>query len=176
MFVPFILFVNDKYIYGKLNYLLNASNVIFTLYLHMEEIKFEQSLGHLLHMVSMKMRRILEKRIKSFDITAHQFGTLLLISKKGSMTQKMISAMTVDDEALTSRLVVRLMEKKLVQRQKNPDDKRQQLVSLTSKGEEVLKQLTPIAMQINGEIKSLLNEDEFQSLLKTLNKINSGLE
>ncbi|WP_324171573.1 MarR family winged helix-turn-helix transcriptional regulator [Sulfurimonas sp.] len=141
----------------------------------MKKIHFEQSLGHLFHIIILEMRSQLEKELKAFGVTNHQFGTLLLISKLGSLTQRQISEATVGDEGLTSRLIGRLINKKVVKKQKNPDDRRQQLVSLTIKGEELLQQIIPLAIKGNQKVEELIDDNEYRTLLKILNKIKAGI-
>ncbi|MEA1880482.1 MAG: MarR family transcriptional regulator, partial [Campylobacterota bacterium] len=77
------------------------------------------------------MRKQLEKRFEPYKLdSSHQFGMLLLLSKVESMTQKQLSNATLGDEANTTRLLDKLIKKELIEKHKNPLDKRQQLVTL----------------------------------------------
>ncbi len=143
----------------------------------MKDINLKQSLGHLFHIIHLKMRKNLDKEIREFGLaSSHQFGVLLLLSKTDALTQKEISDYTLGDEPSTTRMIARLIKNNLVKKQKNPQDKREQLVSLTSEGQKLLKQITPLAMTNNKKIESLLTKEEYQMLLYLLNKVNDGIK
>jgi len=142
----------------------------------MKDISFKESLGHLLHIVHLKMRKKLDKKIKEFGLTSsHQFGVLLLLSKAGSLTQKQISDATLGDEPNTTRMISKLIKNDFVQKHKNQNDKREQLVSLSKNGKILLDKLIPLAIENNREIENLLTEEEYKTLLTILNKLNNGL-
>ena len=142
----------------------------------MEDINLKKSLGHLFHIINLKMRKKLDKDIKEFGlISSHQFGVLLLLSKTDFLTQKQISDYTLGDEPSTTRMISRLIKNDLVKKQKNPLDKREQLVSLTDHGKELLDRLTPLAMKGNEKIESLITQQEYKTLLAILNKINNAI-
>lgn len=139
----------------------------------MENTNLTKSLGHLFHSINLKMRKKLDKKTRAFGLTSsHQFGVLLLLSKSGSLTQKEIATATLGDEPTTTRMIARLIKNDFVKKQKNPEDKREQLVSLTKNGEILLDKLTPLAMEGNREIEQLLTKEEHKTLLYILNKIN----
>ena len=143
----------------------------------MKEINLKESLGHLFHIIYLKMRKKLDKKIKVFGLTSsHQFGVLLLLSKAGSLTQKQISDATLGDEPNTTRMISTLIQNDFVKKQQNPNDKREQLVSLTENGKILLAKLIPLAMEDNKAIESLITEEEYKTLLVILNKINDGMD
>ena len=142
----------------------------------MEDINLKQSLGHLFHIINLKMRKKLDKEIKEFGlVSSHQFGILLLLSKTDFLTQKQISDYTLGDEPSTTRIISRLIKNDFVKKEKNPLDKREQLVSLTNNGQTLLSKLTPLAMRANEDIESLISKQEHKILLSILNKINDGI-
>lgn len=143
----------------------------------MKNIQLNASLGHLFHIINLKMRKKLEKKVRAYDLTSsHQFGVLLLLSKNDLLTQKQIADYTLGDEPTTTRMISRLIKKGLVQKQKNPQDNREQLVSLTKEGKELLAKVTPHAMEINQSINELITQEEHETLLRILNKINEGMK
>lgn len=142
----------------------------------MENIKFGQSLGHLFHIINLNMRKKLEKDIRGFGFTSsHQFGVLLLLSKK-NLSQKEISDKTLADEPSTTRMLDRMIKKEIIGKRKSEDDKRKQVVYITEQGMELLNKILPIVQQNNVEIENLLNPDELKHLFIVLNKINSNMK
>ena len=72
-------------------------------------------------------------------------------------------------------MISKLIKKEFVKKEQNENDKREKLVSLSSKGFKVLEKITPLALKRNEEIKKLISENEYISLLKILNKINDKI-
>lgn len=143
----------------------------------MKKIQYKASLGHLFHSINLKMRTRLEIKFAKYKLDSpHQFGMLLLLSKVATMTQKKISDATLGDEANTTRLLGKLIKKELIEKHKNPLDKREQLVTLRPKGKELLEKLAPHAMAENKKVENILTKEEHKSLMHILNKINDTLE
>ena len=139
-------------------------------------INFKKSLGHLFHNINLKMRKKLDRKIRKFGLaSSHQFGVLILLSKSDFLTQKQISDATLGDEPSTTRMISRLIKNDFVQKQKNQNDKREQLVSLSENGKILLGKLMPLAIEGNREIENLLTEEEHKTLLTILNKLNDGM-
>lgn len=137
----------------------------------MENFILKESSGHLFHLISLNLRKKLEKEIVHLGLTSsHQFGVLLLLSKN-SMSQKEISDMSLADEPTASRMLNRMIKNNLITKKRSKDDKRKQVVYLTDKGKELLDKVLPIVQKINQEIKDLLLDEEYNQLLRILNKI-----
>ena len=142
----------------------------------MKNINFKESLGHLFHSINLKMRKKLDKRVREHGLTSsHQFGILLLLSKVGSLTQKQIADATLGDEPTTARIISKLIKNDFVNKQTNPNDKREQLVSLSENGKVLLGKLMPFAIAGNREIEKLLTKEEHKTLLTILNKLNESI-
>ena len=137
----------------------------------MKNFILKESPGHLFHLISLNLRKKLEKEIVHLGLTSsHQFGVLLLLSKN-SMSQKEISDMSLADEPTASRMLNRMIKNNLITKKRSKDDKRKQVVYLTDKGKELLDKVLPIVQKINQEIKDLLLDEEYNQLLRILNKI-----
>lgn len=129
------------------------------------------SLGYLINNLSLSMKQQLDLKLKNKKVTVHQFGILLLISKKESLTQKEIANKTNGDEPATARLMNRLEEKGCIVRVVDSVDKRKRQVSLTNDGKRLLEELLPFAQEINSNLTSVLDQEEKETLLKLLNKM-----
>lgn len=142
----------------------------------MEKLKFQHSLGHLFHSINLNMRKRLEKEIKDFGFTSgHQFGVLLLLSKK-NLSQKEISDATLADEPSTTRMLDRMIKKQIIGKRRSTEDKRKQVVYVTEKGIELLNKILPVVKQNNAYVEDILEEEELKQLYKILNKINTGMQ
>lgn len=130
-----------------------------------------RSLGHLIHIISLDMKKRLEKEIRVLGLTsAHQFGVLLLLSDK-ELSQKEISEQTTADEPTTTRMINRMIAKNFVAKRQSSEDKRKQVVYLTPEGRDVLDKALPISQKINNQMQLSLEDSEQEELIRLLNKI-----
>ena len=136
-----------------------------------ENYNLNDSLGYLINVLSLNMKQKLDAKLKDRKVTVHQFGILLLIFKKSSLTQKEIANQTNGDEPATARLMNRLEEKGCIQRVVDKVDKRKRLVSLTPEGEALLNELLPYAQEINANLTSVLDDKERKTLFSLLTKV-----
>lgn len=142
----------------------------------MKNIKLEQSLGHLFHIINLNMRKKLEKDIRGFGFTSsHQFGVLLLLSRQ-NLSQKEISDATLADEPSTTRMLDRMIKKEIISKRKSDTDKRKQIVYITDKGSELLYKILPIVKENNKDVENILDSNELEQLFNILNKINSNMK
>ncbi|MCD6136493.1 winged helix-turn-helix transcriptional regulator [Candidatus Bipolaricaulota bacterium] len=142
----------------------------------MKNIEFKQSLGHLFHIINLNMRKKLEKDLKDFGFSSsHQFAVLLLLSKQ-SLSQKEISDVTLADEPSTTRMLDRMIKKEIIGKKRSTEDKRKQVVYITDKGLNLLKNIMPIVEQNNKNVETLIDEEELEQLFTILNKINNRMQ
>ena len=142
----------------------------------MKNIEFKQSLGHLFHIINLNMRKKLEKDLKDFGFSSsHQFAVLLLLSKQ-SLSQKEISDVTLADEPSTTRMLDRMIRKEIIGKKRSTEDKRKQVVYITDKGLNLLKNIMPIVEQNNKNVETLIDEEELEQLFTILNKINNRMQ
>lgn len=140
----------------------------------MKKISLENAPGRMFHSISSKLIKRLDKEGKEFGLTtSNQFGILLLLAN-GSMSQKEIANQNLSDEPTTTRTLERMIKSDLVIKKRSTEDKRKQIVQMTSKGEELFKNVFPIVLSINKEIKNILEEDEYTQFIKTMQKIDAS--
>ncbi|WP_321468729.1 MarR family transcriptional regulator [Halarcobacter sp.] len=139
----------------------------------MKKISLENVPGRMFHSISSKLIKRLEKEGKEFGLTtSNQFGILLVLSN-GSLSQKEIADKVFSDEPTTTRTLERMIKNDLVIKQRSREDKRKQIVKITAKGEELLENVLPIVLNINKEIEKILDEDEYNQLIKIMKKIDT---
>jgi len=87
----------------------------------------------------------MERRVQSLDLTALQWGPLLLIAQgKGDTAAALARALDIDTGAVT-RMIDRLERKGLVQRRRSTHDRRLVHLALTAEGKHAIG-LVPFAI------------------------------
>jgi DNA-binding MarR family transcriptional regulator len=108
--------------------------------------KFEtpsESNGFLLWKATNLWQREIKKTLKKFNLTHTQFVILAssywLTSKTENITQVEIANFIDIDKMMTSNVIRKLIEKKLLKRKEHKTDTRAKTINLTEKGIETLK-------------------------------------
>ncbi|MFY7971333.1 MAG: MarR family winged helix-turn-helix transcriptional regulator [Flavobacteriales bacterium] len=109
---------------------------------------------------------------KSFDLTPPQFNILrILRGQRGQpLSVNALIDRMIDKSSNASRIVDKLVEKKLVERTTCPNDRRQVEVRITLEGNELLSQLDPFIDSMDNTFASL-SEQEAKTLNTLLDKL-----
>ena len=114
-------------------------------------MNFYQNLGYLV--LGSRLRRLSEAFLseinrayqsEGIDFDASWFPVFYLLSKNGSLSIKELSDQTEVSHPAASQLITNLKNKKLVATTTCTDDGRRQLVQLTEKGQQLLRQVLPV--------------------------------
>lgn len=110
------------------------------------------------------------------DLTRAQMATLSQIGRAGRATMGSLAEdLSVAPGTLTG-VVDRLIEKGLVERERNPEDRRKVMVGLTGEGEKVFARQQEGAARFSDMLFRLLTPDESRTLLQLMEKLVGGLE
>jgi DNA-binding MarR family transcriptional regulator len=111
------------------------------------------------------------KRMAKYDLRPAEYTVITLINANPNMTQKQLSqAINVSPPNLAT-LLDRLEARGFVQRQRNPNDKRSQILVLTTEGRKLCKKADKTAFELENEATSMLSDAERAELLRLLQKV-----
>ncbi|MCB0746520.1 MAG: winged helix-turn-helix transcriptional regulator [Ignavibacteriae bacterium] len=137
-----------------------------------------ESNGFLLWKTTNLWQREIKKTLKKFDLTHTQFVILAssywLTNQNENITQVEIAEFIDIDKMMTSNVIRKLIEKKLLKRKEHKTDTRAKVINLTDKGLDTLKnsikEVESFDVTFFGK---LADKDEFsKELLRLLN--NNG--
>ncbi len=111
--------------------------------------------------------RVLEEHLK---ITFSQFRILMALDSD-AVSQKDIADYWDMTEAAVSRQIEILVSEKFVSREENEQNRRQNILKLTKKGEEYLQKAFKILDDTNAKVYETLDERERQVLVEGLHKL-----
>jgi len=99
--------------------------------------------------------------IKPYGISLPQYNVLRILNgrKKGYATCGDLKAVMLDKNPDVTRLCDKLVDKDLISRHCNAKNKRQILLQISEKGEEVLSQINPIIYAFYAKLNSLNHND-----------------
>ncbi len=111
--------------------------------------------------------RIAQQARDSFKLTHEQFHILRRIHKGQSSVSDLAEAKHISRPA-ASRAVDMLVEKGLVMRTQNPQDRRNVHLTLTSEGEATLKTIFEYVTAWMSEKLAVLEEDELKNIITSM--------
>jgi len=141
-----------------------------------EKFNIQESFGFHFNLIFLHIKRLMEIKLKPYDLTHLQFSILMNLYKNNTSTQKEILQYTNGDEASITRLIDRLESKGYLKRIKCTDDKRKKKLTLTPRGISLIEEATGCAMEVNKELIKDLSEDEAKKLLGLLQKVHYSLD
>jgi MarR family 2-MHQ and catechol resistance regulon transcriptional repressor len=116
------------------------------------------------------MERLSDLLLKN-RLTASQFGVLEALYFLGPMNQKTVSKKILKSASNICTVLENLEKRGLIQRETYTKDKRNTLVSLTPKGEKLIKELFPLHLEDIKKEFSVLNKKEIETFYKLCKKL-----
>lgn len=137
----------------------------------MTEYNLSNFLPYQVSALAGKLSRELEKRYNlDHNLTVPEWRVLFHLSQSGIIKMNKLLIKVDLHKSRVSRACKRLENSGLINRENNPADKRETFLSLTGKGEKLMSELKPIAVQYNEKLIQLLGSEgpAFTKGLKTL--------
>ena len=135
----------------------------------MKELAWEMAETHRM------MRRFYDRGASALGVTSAQWRLLLRLAREPGLKQVEL-AERLDVEPITAcRIVDRLEEAGLVERQRDPDDRRAWRLVLTPKAEPLVKRLGAIAEEMSAEAFADLSEEEIATMRSCLARIRDSV-
>lgn len=118
----------------------------------------------------------LQKSLKNYDISLDQWIILSRIYQNEGSNQKKLAEVSHKDRAVITRILNILENKGLIERKKSYHDKREFLIYLTDKGNDLYKETSAIISQNSQKINSVFSDSELKQFKSLLDKLGSNLE
>jgi len=113
------------------------------------------------------------KMLLPFNLNQQQFSIFFEIAKVGKVKQKEMVNRLLLEKAHVSKVVKKLQQMELITITENDEDKRSYWLSVTKKGEEILKQCTEMFSDWNKQWICQINDSELSSILENLTTLQN---
>lgn len=107
-------------------------------------------------------------KISDFGITYSQLFVLIYIRKKKECSSKEIAEYLKIDAGQLNRILTRLLEKDLIIQRKNSDDRRCNILSLTSNGKKIVEESRKFFYSWDTQILSDLDDNSREELMNLM--------
>ena len=129
-------------------------------------------IGYLLTAAHLRRRGRFEELLRGAGIGAADFGTLATVAELGPMSQQRVAAQLSLTGTAVVQIVDRLEADGLVERRRNPSDRRSYALELTGRGKATLERAQSALEQSSAELAEILGgrsqERELHGLLRKL--------
>jgi DNA-binding MarR family transcriptional regulator len=133
------------------------------------------SLGFLISDVSRLMRRRFDERAREVGATRAQWRTLTTLSRHEGVNQGALAELLEVEPITLCRMIDRLEESELVERRRDPADRRAWQLFLTDKARPILDNLRSMADDLFDHMLSGVPDAERETLAGSLDIIRGNL-
>ncbi|WP_313268809.1 MarR family winged helix-turn-helix transcriptional regulator [Sphingobacterium sp.] len=125
---------------------------------------------------SLKQYYIQKIKEQQLDITYEMLQVLAALWKKEQMNQQDIATAIQKNKASVTPLIDNLCKRDLVMRVSDPNDRRNNLIELTVKGDEYRTLLDPVQQDLYRVILQEISEKKVLEITETLEKLTAIIE
>jgi len=120
--------------------------------------------GVLLGRVGIAVKMETMDRFEEAGFSAYHYGVLAVLDESARETQATIADALGVDRSMLGGLLDQLEERGMIERRRDPNDRRRQMVSLTPAGRRQLGEFRKMVEKIEDEFLAPLDEDERATL------------
>ena len=134
--------------------------------------KFQELIERLFQCCQERMQYQCER----FQLPDAEFRCLGLFGEERYLTAKSIAHRMNVVKSRVSKIIDGLIKKKLIQRIKDPEDSRVQLLSLTAEGQKKINKINGFLEDVYSEVLSGMAPDQRQAMLTNLDILKASME
>ncbi len=135
------------------------------------EYALAEQINHRLRRAHQRASAIFLETIGSLQLTPTQWAALVTLHVEGALSQSQLGRLTCMDPATTQGVILRLVDRALVERHPDPHDRRRTSVRLTIGGQALVASLLPQAQEAHARTLAPLTPDEQATFLGLLARL-----
>ena len=128
-------------------------------------------LGYLLKHAQLRLTELTASALAPFGITGRQLAMLIAVDSQAPLSQQEVAGRLGVDRTTMVLLIDELESKQLVQRRRDPDDRRKNVVMLTDAGRTTLREASSASAEAERLFLGQLSEDEASRLRQALRAV-----
>ena len=136
----------------------------------------DQPFSYLIRSIGIKMKNKADKSLSEFSLNSQQGHTIGYISSNEGIIQKDLATFFNKREASITSMLQGLEKKGFIERRIPENNEREKRVYILPKGKELVESFDKEFQEIENDLTKCLTDDEIQTLLQLLTKINNNVE
>jgi DNA-binding MarR family transcriptional regulator len=134
-------------------------------------LKLDKGLGFLVRLLDTRVHLLYEQLTAQNDITPRQFGVLLTLHQRGTLTLTELAGHIRVDRSTLGEMINRMAERSLIIKRNNGSDRRSAEVSLAPAGKTVLLAVVRGAAQLQGALLAPLPAEDRAHFMRCMKLI-----
>jgi DNA-binding MarR family transcriptional regulator len=126
------------------------------------------TLLYLMKQVELAVRARLEELARPVGLTALQYTAMTVLERHPDLTSAHLARHSFVRTQSMSDLVTALLERGLIERHRDPADRRRLVIALTDAGRRLLDQLRPEVVALEDEMLAPLSESQARALRRAM--------
>jgi DNA-binding MarR family transcriptional regulator len=106
-----------------------------------------------------------------FGLSVAEWRLVTVLAERGQATQAQLATATRMDKLTVSRAAIALVDRGLVERAGNPDDKRSNILTLSASGRDLYAQVAPKALALEKQLLAGFSSEERGLLVAMLARL-----
>jgi DNA-binding MarR family transcriptional regulator len=131
-------------------------------------LRLSDGVGFLVRIIDTRVRALYERLTRQDAITPRQFGILLTLNQRETLTLTELARHVSMDRSTLSEVIARMTKRKLISKTENGADARSAKVAITAEGKAVLLKLVEGALNQQRELMEPLTKSERARLVQNL--------
>lgn len=116
-------------------------------------------------------RNFTEKKLKDFDLTFGEQIIVMFLSTHENVNQDTISKRYMIDKGMVAKSLNKLEYKGYIIRKQNPDNKRENIISLTQKGSAILNNMRDVLNEWNEILYEGMTQEDIETFKRLTGKM-----
>jgi homoprotocatechuate degradation regulator HpaR len=137
---------------------------------------FEQSLAAIILSAKEAVIAPMRPKLREHDITEPQWRVMRVLNDRGATDATCLSDVGLLHGPSVTRILKDLEERKFVERESDPNDRRRMLVALTPQGREVVKIISRDVLRVMKEYSERFGEQRLERLVNELQALSAAIK
>lgn len=116
-------------------------------------------------------RTFTERKLREFDLTFGEQIIVMFLSANENISQDTISKTFMIDKGMVAKTLNKLERKGYIMRRQNPNNKRENIITLTQKGSDILIHMNAVLQEWNQILYEGMNKEDITSVKRLTEKM-----
>lgn len=121
--------------------------------------------------ISQSIARLYAER---FGISITEWRVIAVLGRYSGLSANQVAERTAMDKVAVSRTLARLVERGLIARNTDDDDRRRSVLALSARGKRIHTQIAPLALEMEHKLLAGFDKEERRLLDRLLGKLSES--
>lgn len=140
-------------------------------------ITLEDFLPYRLSVLSNKVSTIIAATYQGkFGISVTEWRIMAVLGEYPGASADFVSVKTQIEKSIISRAIAKLLQRKLIEREFDAEDRRRSMLNLSATGQDVYREIVPVSFAYEEKLLACFSEDEQQQFSDLIGRLYAHAE